>query len=320
MFNLILASMKRVLLIVFFYSPFFTFSQVEDWYGVDLSRIGYKHNSYVFEQQLFGYGVVSGNQSANDYQVRSFDPITIKGGSFELSADVYSKHVLFNIDASSLLDVGVTLFQFKDKERWWDNKDYRVDYSDILPVRLAFGTNISPYFSLYVGGQYSLNTIGLRYKNNNSLYSDLRMGGHAYGVGGHAVAAYKFLNFRYSYMYDWTSFGGHFKGNRIQNEWVLSVGISRIGVFCKYKHSFSTSNEGNLPEERKGLFKSSYEDAKFKWQNAQFATKSELSVGIYLTGLFSAVSNASTRLVGETEIGVAKERREEKRRRIKWVE
>lgn len=305
--------MKRFLTL--FLIPVSIFGQIEDWYGVDLSRLGYKHNTFTFEQQKQDNSQLWGNQNTIDFEL-----LKVTGGSFEFSADVYSKHTLFNIDASSLLDIGATLFQFKDKERWWNNSEYFVNYSDILPIRLAFGTRITPFANLYVGGQYSLHTIGINYKSNVSPYTKLMMGGNTYGFGGHIVTAFKFLNLRYSYMYDWSSFGGYFKGNRIQNELVLSIGVSYFGAFVKYKHSFTTSNAGYLPNKRSGLFKSSYENTDFSWQNAQFANKSEISFGVYLTGLFSSVSNASTRIIGETEIGVAKERREKRRRTIEYKE
>lgn len=295
------------------FSPFISVSQISDWYRVDLSRIGYKHNSYNFEL------IPSNKNEQGEFNAEKFDLLNVKGGSIEFSVDIFTKHMFFSLDGSSILDVGVTLFQFKDKERWWDNNDYSVLFSDILPVKLAFGTNITKYFGVYVGGQYSLASLGIDFKNSKKYSAEsLRMGGNAYGVGGHIIGAYSFFNVRYSYTYDWTSQGGFFTGNRINNEIVLSFGFAKVGMFAKYKHSYNMSNAGYLPINRTRLFKSKYEGADFKWQSAQFATKSEFSIGIYGAGLFSQINKMGARAVGDVEKGLIKERQDDKRRRIEY--
>ncbi|PWH86878.1 hypothetical protein [Brumimicrobium oceani] len=302
---------KLVLLFIVF--PFLSFTQISDWYKVDLSRLGYKHNSYNFE-------LIPGKSNTSNHN-ENFNVLNVKGGSSELSVDIFTRHMFFSLDGSSILDVGITLFQFKEKERWWDNNDYYVLFSDILPVKLAFGTNISKYFGVYLGGQYSLSSLGIDFKNTEKFSAEkLRMGGNAYGVGGHIIGAYSLFNLRYSYTYDWTSQGGYFTGNRINNEIVLSIGFAKVGLFLKYKHSYNMANAGYLPVDRSKLFKSKYENEEFKWQSAQFATKSEFSVGIYGAGLFSKINKIGAQAVGDVEKGLLKERQQDKRRRIEYKE
>lgn len=299
--------------------PLLTLSQIENWYKVDLGRLGYKHNTYTFEQMP----LILNNGTYPDIGV--FPQSVAKGGSFELSVDFLTKHVYFNIDASSLLDIGATLFQSKDKERWFNNNLYYVDYIDMLPIRLAFGTNITPFLGVYLGGQYSYTTIGVRYKTEQEaskgiVLNDTRIGGNTYGFGAHAVLGVSIFNFRYSYMYNWTSQASTFKGHRIDNELVLSFGFPMLGVFVKYRHSFNMSNAGFLPEDRSRIFKKDYEYPKSTWQSAQYATKSDFSVGIYAAGLFSGVTQGGSKALSDVEKGLMKERQEDKRRKIEWKE
>lgn len=305
--------MKK-LIVFLILMPFISIAQISDWYKVDLSRLGYKHNFYNFEL------IPASKNNANEFNSRSFESMKVKGGSFELSADIFTKYVYFNIEASTLLDVGVTLFQFKKKERWWNNNEYTVVFSDILPVKLAFGRNITEYFGVYIGGQYALTNIGIDFKGTEFKGRNLLMGGNAYGIGGHIIGAYSLFNVRYSYTYDWTSQGGYFQGNRINNEIVLSFGFDKVGMFAKFKHSFNMSKAGYLPVDRSKLFKSKYENADFEWQSAQYATKSEFSIGIYATGLFSGISKLGAKAIGETEKGLMKERQEDKKRKVIYKE
>lgn len=302
--------MKNVFLAVALFAHSMVFSQLEDWYGVDLSRLGYKNTTFTFENFPIGTNPVEPSEPEN----------VINGGSFELSVDFYKKHVYFSTDLSTLLDVGFTLFQFdKSKQRWFDNDEYFVLRSDILPTRLAFGSTFGKYFGIYLGGQYSLSSIGLEYKSNNSSLRNTRFGGHTYGAGGHFVAAYRFFNARYSYMYNWQSQGGGiFKGNGITNEFVLSFGFADIGLFTKFTHIYGMSNGGFLPVDRTRLFGSDYESADFSWQSSHYATQFQFSIGIYSAGLFSGVAKAGTKTLRDVEIGVANERREEKRRKIEY--
>lgn len=311
--------MKK-LLIILLLTPLISFTQISDWYKVDLSRIGYKHNTYTFEE------VPTVFNNGNYPDVGNFKNTVAKGGSFELSVDLITKHVYFNLDAGSLLDMGATLFQFKDKERWFNNKQYYVDFIDLIPMRLAFGSNITPYLGVYLGGQYSYTTLGIRYKgpieNDGVKISahDVRMGGNTYGFGGHVVGAFSAFNLRYSYMYNWTSQASTFQGNRIDNEIVLSFGFSILGVFVKYRHSYNVSNAGYLPTDRSHIFKKDYETGERSYQSSQIATKSDISVGIYATGIFSGVTKGASKALTDVERGLEQERREDKKRKIEWKE
>lgn len=301
--------MKKVILIFSLLFQVTAFAQLEDWYKVDLSRIGYKNTTFTFENLAI---------TANGVETGEFSQIKINGGSFELSSDIFTKYMYFSIDMSTFLDVGLTLFQFdKSKQRWWNNDEYFVLRSDVLPVRLAFGHTIGKYVGFYVGGQYSLSSVGIQYKNNIPL-RDTYIGGHTYGAGGHVVSAYKYFHARYSYMYNWQSRGGYFTGNGITNEFVLSVGYADFGVFTKFTHIYNMNNGGYLPKDRTRLFKSGNEGQDFTWQSAHFATQFQFSIGIYAAGLLSGVTKAGTETISKTEKGLAKERREEKRRKVEY--
>lgn len=120
-------------------------------------------------------------------------------------------------------------------------------------------------------------------------------------------------------MYNWQSQGGGiFKGNGITNEFVLSFGFADIGLFTKFTHIYGMSNGGFLPVDRTRLFGSDYESADFSWQSSHYATQFQFSIGIYSAGLFSGVAKAGTKTLRDVEIGVANERREEKRRKIEY--
>jgi len=290
-------------------------SQIKDWYGVDLSRFGYKRSSIKFENrpvdEFYNYPLSTGN----------FGVTEARGASFELSVDLYKKHFYFNLDGSSFLDIGATLFQFDDsKQRWWDNDEYQVLRSDILPIRMAFGSNIGKYVNVYAGGQWALTAYGLTYKENSQPFENTRVGGSTYGFGGHVVVGYKFLNFRYSYMKNWMSQAQLFKGNSITNEAVLSLGGADAGVFLKLTHVYATSDAGFLPIDRTELFNNEYDNAEYAWQSSQHVTQFQGSIGIYAAGLFSGISKAGSTVISETERGVAKQRREERRRKIEWKE
>lgn len=306
--------MKKIIYFLSFLLTAPSFGQIADWYKVDLSRFGYKRSTFTFEEVPIYQEWQKQTDSLNTLKA-------IKGGSLELSLDIYTKHIYFSLDASTLIDVGVTLFQFdKSKERWWNNNTYYVDRSDIFPTRLAFGTNITKYFAVYAGGQYALSSIGLRYKQSASPLQNTLISGNVYGFGGHVVGALSFMNVRYSYMYNWISQARTFKGNSITNELVLSMGFANVGIFAKVMHVYNESDAGYLPVDRSKIFVSKYDNAKRTWQSAQYATQFQFSVGIYAAGLFSKITKAGSNALFETEQGTYRERQIEKRTRVIYKE
>lgn len=300
--------MKKILLLVILV-PCFVSAQVEDWYGCDLSRLGYKNNTIKFERAANGYS----HQYAND-------PIrTIKGGSIELSSDVFSKHVYFGLDGSFLLDAATTLWMFKSKERWWKNKDYLVDRMDVFPVRLAFGGRITPYFSIYAGGQYQYSMLAIEHKNNFTNLRDVYIGGNQRGLGVHAAAAYKYFHLRYSFMYDWIRSAKTYNGTAITNEVALHIGPSKLGGFIKVNHVYKMMEGGYMPGDRTARNKNDLSDQMVVLPS-EYATTFTVSVGIYAAGLFSGVSRGMSHTISETEKGLRNERNEDKKRRIEYKE
>lgn len=300
--------MKKLILL-FCLFPFVLKAQVKDWYGSDLSRLGYKASTFEFENAPNGFAS----------QWKSEPTRKIKGGSFELSSDIYGKHMYFGLDGSFLLDVGATLFMFKPKERWWDNKEFRMDRSELIPTRLAFGANISPYFSIYAGGQFQYSTLAIKYRDNPDNRRDVYIGGNQRGFGIHAVGAYRFLHLRYSYMYDWIRAAKTYEGLAITNEVVLSFGPAKLGGFLKLTHTHKMMKGGYLPDDRTAIKKSSLSDT-YNMLPAEYANQFTVSVGIFAAGLFSGVTHAMSKGIGEVEQGLRNERNEDKKRKIEWVE
>jgi hypothetical protein len=282
-------------------------AQIENWYGVDLSKLGYRGNRLTFENGI------NGNMAA--YAGAPFRTVT--GGSWELSSEVYSKHVYFGINGSFLLDVGTVLFQFNDKERWYDNMEYTIERGELIPVQLAFGTNIGKYVAVYAGGQYQYTTFGINPRDEGQ-YRTVYIGGNQRGAGLHVIGAWKFVNVRYSYMHDWIRSAKTFEGMAYTHEFVVHLGLSQIGVFAKFNHVHREMFGGYLPSDRTERTQADLKD--YALLPAEFGQQFSWSVGIYMQGLFSGVTQAGARAVGDVERGLRDERNQDKRGRIEWVE
>ncbi len=286
--------------------PALCFAQVEDWYKCDLSRLGYKHNVLTFENAPNGETALWQN-----------DPYTrVKGGSWELSVDLFTRHVYFGFDGSFLLDAGTRLFQFKSKERWFNNKEYSVDRGDLLPVKLAFGTNIGRYVSVYAGGQYQYTTLGISYKDNSGR-RDVYIGGNQRGAGIHLVAAYKWVHLRYSFMYDWIRSAKTYTGKAMTSELALHLGAAKFGGFMKINRVYREMNGGYLPDSRDAFTRGDLSST-YRMLPAEYATQFTFSIGVYAAGLFSGVTKAGSKALYDTETGVREERNRQKRSRIEY--
>jgi len=300
--------MKKILFLLIVL-PGFVSAQVKDWYGSDLSRLGYKRSTFQFENAKNGY--------AHLYTKEPYRKI--KGGSFELSADVFSKNVYFNLDGSFLLDMASTLFMYKSKERWWKNSEYIMDRADLVPIRLAFGSNISPYFSLYAGGQYQYSMLAINYRDESTNLRDVYIGGNQRGIGVHAVGAYKLFHLRYSFMYDWIRAAKTYNGIAITNEVALHIGPSKVGAFIKVNHIYKMMEGGYLPNDRTVRNKNDL-SKDMAVLPAEYGGTFTVSVGIFAAGLFSGVTHSMSRGISETEKGLRNERNEDKKRRIEYKE
>ena len=285
-------------------------AQVEYWYKVDLSRIGYRHNVLTFEN--------APNGQAAQFKDNPFR--TVKGASWEFSTEIFTKNVYFGLNGSYLFDIGTTLFQFKEKERWFKNSEYRIERGELFPIQLAFGNNIGKYLAIYAGGQYQYTTFGIEYlQNNPSGYRNVYIGGNQRGAGLHAVFAKGMFLARYSYMYDWIRAAKEFTGTAQTHEFVLHFGPQKVGAFVKMNYVYRSMDAGYFMSDRTELRAPEGEvdrDVLPGEIGAQFS----LSIGIFGQGLFSGLSSLGARAIAETEKGVRKERNEKKRRTIEWVE
>lgn len=68
--------MKK-LAFLFLFVSLVSVSQIADWYAVDLSRLGYKHNSFSFETPY--YNKTNGGFDGSG----SFETFDVKGASIE---------------------------------------------------------------------------------------------------------------------------------------------------------------------------------------------------------------------------------------------
>lgn len=293
---------KRIIALTFLLITQQSLSQIADWYGSDLSRFGYKFSKIQFESAKNGH--------ASEWEDNPFK--IVNGHSFELSADIYTKHMYFSLDGSALLDI--TFFYFtslSDKERWWKNSEFRMDRSEIFPIRLAFGLPITKYANIYAGGQYQYAIYAMNPldQTNNPRTVDLR--GNQYGVGIHFVGGYKMINLRYSFMYDWMLAPKKpTDGMALTNEIGLFFGVKKFGGFVKMNSSFRKMN---------AYFENEQSNPYYKVYNpSEYVEQFSLSVGIYAEGLFTGITRATSKTVGTTEIENAKERERKKKQRIEW--
>lgn len=300
--------MKKLLFLLLLF-PSSLFAQVEYWYGVDLSRLGYRHNVITLEN--------APNGQASAFLDNPFREI--RGASWEFSSEVMNKHVYFGINGSYLLDIGTTLFQYKEKDRWYKNSEYRLERGELFPVQLAFGSNIGKYFALYAGGQYQYTTFGINYNSNVSEFRDVYIGGNQRGAGVHAIFAKGMFFARYSYMHDWIRAAKEFTGMAYTHEFVLHFGPQKLGAFMKINYVYREMDAGYFMSDRterqapEGM-------ADRDVLPGEIGSQFSLSVGIFAQGLFSGISSMGARAISETERGLRKERNDDKRRKIEWKE
>lgn len=298
---------KGILLLMML--PLAAGAQIADWYGVDLSKLGYRHNILTFE-----------NAQNGDVTTWAHSPFRkVKGGSWELSAEVYSKHVYFGINGSFLLDVGTTLFQFKAKERWYKNSEFRIERGELIPVQLAFGTNIGKYVGLYAGGQYQYTTFGIVYEDDSNLRRNVYMWGNQRGVGVHANFAKGMFNVRYSYMYDWIRGAKSFTGNAYTHDLAIHFGPKKVGAFIKFSHVHRVMDGGVFPGRRSTFNEIKPEDG-LEMASSEIGQQFTISFGIFAQGLFSGVTSMGARALGQMEQDLREERNKDKRNRIEWKE
>ncbi|MDG1159211.1 MAG: hypothetical protein P8N19_06935 [Flavobacteriales bacterium] len=300
--------MKKLIFLLFLL-PSSLFAQVEYWYGVDLSRLGYRHNVITLEN--------APNGQASAFRDNPFREI--RGASWEFSSEVMNKHVYFGINGSYLLDIGTALFQYKEKDRWYKNSEYRLERGELFPVQLAFGSNIGKYFALYAGGQYQYTTFGINYNSKVSEFRNVYIGGNQRGAGVHAIFAKGMFFARYSYMHDWIRAAKEFTGMAYTHEFVLHFGPQKFGAFMKLNYVYREMDAGYFMidrTERQAPEGMADRDVLPGEIGSQFT----FSVGIFAQGLFSGISSMGARAISETERALRKERNEVKRRKIEWKE
>ncbi len=203
-------------------------TQIKNWYGSDLSRLGVKFNNVKF---------------------KDFDNslIQFKGRSSDFAADIITKNVYFNIDGTFLSDLVLVyaLGLNRKDETWYDRDDLgRFDRVKFFPLQIGFGLPITRYGALYAGGQWQYSLYSLNAANN---MKNFEARGHQFGLGIHGFASVGPVMIKQSYMKDLFSKGG---GANIF-ETTVYAGYSFLGAYLRYSNQ--TYNEISNPVENQKL-------------------------------------------------------------------
>lgn len=306
--------MKIVVISCVIIFPLFVSAQMENWYGSDLSTLGYKRNSINFYKNPVDY------ESTIDYSDSS--TIQYKGGSTELAADIFTKNIYFHLDGSFVLDLGYvwvqnSILKKKSKDPWYKKDFGNYDQTILLPFRFGVGSTITPYVNMYGGvqWQYSL----YRFTPKTVPYEALQLGGSQYGLGLHTAFSYKGFLVKHSFMYDWVGRAREFKGNVLTNEVSVYCGIAQLGVFMKFNQQVHTINEGEYSTSLHSFFHSDLSSST-RYYREQRMNRFTFSVGIYASGLFSGVTRGISKAASTTEMETKRQRDEERRRTIEYKE
>lgn len=302
--------MRFVSLVLFLTTCLNASSQMENWYRVDIGTLGYKSNRIGFDK------LNSSIPNSQNYYADSAQ-IQFKGASIELAADIFTEHAYFQLDGSIITDLAVTLMLFR-KDDWWYKQPYgNYDQTQFLPVRLAFGDNITPYFGLYAGGQWQYSIF--KYTPKSVNYDEILVGGNQYGFGLHATFSLGPVLNRQSYMHDWISRASHFKGKVITHETALYVGWPNLGIFGKMNFYDRLMFAEEFATNPDAIFKSELKSTTRLYEQRHM-NQFTFSFGIYAAGLFSGVTRGTANAASYIETETKRERDEKKRRTIEYIE
>lgn len=269
-----------------------SYSQIESWYGVDKSRIGYRNTTFTFE-----------NAKPNEYEKWLSNPTSkYNGGSTEFSFDIFNKNTYFNMDLSFFTDALLDFVLPKNKSNWYRNEDYTISRFEFFPMRLAFGFPVTKYGAVYFGGQYQYCVQSIEYEDPNSDYRNTILYGNQRGLGTHLFFAKGPVLLNYSFMYDWISNIKVIKGKAITHDFSAYWNFKSWGLFVRYQHLYKNTYSGYLPEDRKALFKDNI-DGDWSHQPAQYLQNSIISFGIFGSGIAGATMKATTTTIRKVEGG-----------------
>lgn len=302
--------MKSSILIITLLFSFLANAQMENWYKSDIGTLGFKSNRIGFDK------INSSIPNSQAYYADS-SQITFKGPSTELACDIFTEHAYFHVDGSFISDLALTLIMFKKKDWWYKQAYGNYDQTQFLPVRLAFGDNITPFFGLYGGGQWQYSIF--KFTPLASNYDEVLIGGNQYGYGVHATFSLGPVLLRQSYMHDWISRASHFKGKVITHETALYVGWPILGVFGKMNFYDRKMFAGEYATNPSAIFKSDLKSTTRQYEERRM-NQFTFSFGIYATGLFSGVTRGTASAASYIETETLRERNEKKRRTIEYIE
>lgn len=263
-----------------------SFAQMENWEGVDLGRICYKHNSFEMNMTSFQqhvYATKSGSQSADEFGPN--EKVSI--GSIDLSFEMLGKNAYFFVDASMIPNlIQGAVMKDKLKTNLTFESGNRMDYTEFIPMRVAFGGPIAKYFGLYVGGQYMYSSI-------NTMANDkfVTIGGNQRGAGAHVLFGKGPFLFRYSYMYDWVRRDKRvYKGIAITNEASLAFnfGNSGVGLIAR------AGARVRKMDADFGEYDESTRD--FGFMPSLQSVDKYFTIGIFAAGLFSGTTYSVTKV------------------------
>jgi hypothetical protein len=279
--------MKNTILAIILLGIVNSFSaQIQVWQGVDLGRLGYRHNLFTFNTTVYEPRQLVDNNTSAQMINYTGPSETIKLSSLDFSFEVYGKNAYVFFDGSMIPNLIQGLaFKKKLEEKTKLPSGAVFDIAEFIPTRLAFGGMFAKYFGIYVGGQYMYSVV-LTDKID-------QIGGNQRGVGGHFLAGSSLFLFRYSYMYDWIRREKkQFKGIATTHEFSLHVPFGDAGAGIVARTGFrvrkmdaiygNISADSPLPE-----YKPSFQ-----------AFDRYITIGLYAEGLFSGLSRTTSKAAG----------------------
>ena len=281
-------SYKQFLTVLLLTSICSTYAQMENWEGIDMGRIGYKHNSFELNMTSFGQNVRTTSTGVQfSDEVGPNESLSV--GSLDLSFEAFGNHAYFFVDASMMPNLiqGLVMKERLNSKMTFTSGN-ELDYIEFIPMRVAFGGTIAKYFGLYVGGQYMYSTLNT--KGNDNFVT---IGGNQRGAGAHLMFSKGPFLLRYSYMYDWIRREKRaYKGIATTHETSLAFNFGDSGVGLIARAGFRTRKM----DAHYGEYDEATREYGFVPSFQSF--DSYITVGIYAAGLFSGITYSTAKAAG----------------------
>lgn len=297
--------MKRIVAMIVLCASIHVYGQSDAWYGVDLGRVGYKHNFFstnigAYDMQFDGASSASKNYA---YEYTYYSGVEMNIASPDLTFEIYSPGVYFMLDCSIL---GIALQAILAKERIKEKTTFdriNIDVIEAIPTRLYFGGMFAKYFGFYAGGQYQYSVYTSKsldfadHSADRAIGNPLVLGGNQYGFGAQGLVGTERFLLKYTYMYDWIGrLKTNFKGRATSQEISLLVplGSSKFGIAARYNWRNRIMHAGWLPKPKDyNDFDKGFNLYVPEFRGADYS----FTLGIFMEGLLSGTTRTITQTV-----------------------